>query len=108
MKETTRTYKRAARPLQRLIQAPRFNFQSSSLRNATIRYCAVDAHRTSSDSHGAIDLTAFNTDGFDVSGDGIHIHDSSVWNQVTPSVDQSVDQPVSSTTQCISSKVGQQ
>ena len=63
------------------IQAPRFNFQSSSLRNATIRYCHVDARRTSADSHDAIDLTAFNTDGFDVSGNGIHIHDSSVWNQ---------------------------
>ena len=28
-----------------------------------------------------VDLTAFNTDGFDVSGNGIHIHDCSVWNQ---------------------------
>ena len=63
------------------IQAPRFNFQSSLLRNATIRNCHVDSRRTSADSHGAIDLTAFNTDGFDVSGTDIHIHDCSVWNQ---------------------------
>lgn len=62
-------------------QAPRFNFQSRGLNNATIRYCEVSARRTSEDSHGAIDSTAFNTDGFDVSGHNIHIHDSTVWNQ---------------------------
>lgn len=63
------------------VQAPRFNFQSSALRNATIRNCHVDSRRTSADSHGVIDLTAFNTDGFDVSGNGIHIYNCSVWNQ---------------------------
>ena len=62
-------------------QAPRFNFGSTGLRNATIRYCEVSARRTSADNHGAIDLTAFNTDGFDVSGTDIHIYESSVWNQ---------------------------
>ena len=31
--------------------------------------------------HTPVDLTAFNTDGFDVSGQNIHIHDCSVWNQ---------------------------
>jgi hypothetical protein len=60
-------------------QAPRFNFAGQSLRNATIRHCQVSARRTSEDSHGAVDLTAFNTDGFDVSGQDIHIHDCSVW-----------------------------
>lgn len=63
------------------VQAPRFNFAGLSLKNATIRNCHVDSRRTSADSHGPIDLTAFNTDGFDVSGNGIHIHDCSVWNQ---------------------------
>merc|ERR1712100_723224 len=63
------------------VQAPRFNFQSTALRNATIRNCHVDSRRTSADSHGIVDLTAFNTDGFDVSGTDIHIHDCSVWNQ---------------------------
>jgi len=63
------------------VQAPRFNFQSAGLKNATIRNCHVDSRRTSADSHGMVDLTAFNTDGFDVSGNGIHIYNSSVWNQ---------------------------
>lgn len=64
-----------------LTQAPRFNFQSQFLKNATIRYCQVSARRTSDDGHSAIDLTAFNTDGFDVGGTDIHIHDCDVWNQ---------------------------
>lgn len=62
-------------------QAPRFNFISQALNNATIRYCQVSSRRTSEDSHSDVDLTAFNTDGFDVSGTNIHIHDCSVWNQ---------------------------
>ena len=49
--------------------------------NATIRHSSVSARRTKDDSHSAIDLTAFNTDGFDVSGKDIHIHDCDVWNQ---------------------------
>ena len=28
-----------------------------------------------------IDMTAFNTDGFDVSGNNLWIHDCSIWNQ---------------------------
>ena len=29
-----------------------------------------------------IDMTAFNTDGFDVSGMNVWIHDCQIWNQV--------------------------
>ena len=29
-----------------------------------------------------IDMTAFNTDGFDVSGKNVWIHDCQIWNQV--------------------------
>ena len=39
------------------------------------------AKRTDQDHHGIIDMTAFNTDGFDVSGRNVWIHDCSVWNQ---------------------------
>ena len=63
------------------LNSPRFNFISSALVDATIRYCEVSARRTPADSHGAIDLTAFNTDGFDVAGRNIHVHDCTVWNQ---------------------------
>jgi len=33
------------------------------------------------DGHNIIDVTAFNTDGFDVSGKNVWIHDCNVWNQ---------------------------
>eukprot|EP00729_Bicosta_minor_P008800 gene8800-34626_t len=54
------------------LNSPRFHFMSQGLRDATIRYCDVSARRTTK---------AFNTDGFDVSGKNIHIHDCTVWNQ---------------------------
>lgn len=63
------------------LNSPRFNFISSMLDGATIRNCEVSARRTSADSHTAVDLTAFNTDGFDVAGRNIHVHDVTVWNQ---------------------------
>ena len=31
--------------------------------------------------HSLYDLTAFNTDGFDISGKNIYIHDVNIWNQ---------------------------
>ena len=33
------------------------------------------------DNHNVIDITAFNTDGFDVSGRNVWIHDCTIWNQ---------------------------
>lgn len=39
------------------------------------------ARRTNEDHHGIIDLTAFNTDGFDVTGRNVWIHDCVVWAQ---------------------------
>jgi len=46
-----------------------------------IRFSDIDARRDSKDSHDTIDMTAFNTDGFDVTGNNVHIHDCTVWNQ---------------------------
>jgi hypothetical protein len=43
--------------------------------------CKIEAWRISHDSHTIIDLSAFNTDGFDVTGKNIWIHDCTVWNQ---------------------------
>ena len=43
--------------------------------------CIPSARRTEQDHHNIIDLTAFNTDGFDVSGRNVWIHDCSVWAQ---------------------------
>ena len=41
----------------------------------------ISAKRTDQDHHGIIDMTAFNTDGFDVSGRNVWIHDCNVWDQ---------------------------
>eukprot|EP00039_Didymoeca_costata_P008775 m.116250 g.116250 ORF g.116250 m.116250 type:complete len:436 (-) comp14227_c0_seq7:2968-4275(-) len=46
-----------------------------------IRNCAIDARRDKDDGHDFIDLTAFNTDGFDVTGQNVYIHDVEIWNQ---------------------------
>ena len=42
---------------------------------------SASARRTNEDHHGIIDLTAFNTDGFDVTGRNVWIHDCVVWDQ---------------------------
>ena len=46
-----------------------------------IRNCEISARRTDQDHHGIIDLTAFNTDGFDVDGKNVWIHDCTIWDQ---------------------------
>jgi len=46
-----------------------------------IRNCEISVRRTDQDHHGIIDLTAFNTDGFDVDGRNVWIHDCTVWDQ---------------------------
>jgi hypothetical protein len=46
-----------------------------------IGHCAIDNRENADDSHDVLNLDAFNTDGFDVAGRDIHIHDCVVWNQ---------------------------
>jgi hypothetical protein len=46
-----------------------------------IRHADIDARWTNADYHTLIDLQAFNTDGWDVTGRNVHIHDSVIWNQ---------------------------
>eukprot|EP01083_Nonionella_stella_P279756 951580_1 len=49
--------------------------------NLKIRYTSIVARRTTDASHGGYDLSAFNTDGIDVSGNNVHVHDVDIWNQ---------------------------
>jgi len=46
-----------------------------------IRNSDIDVRRLHDDKHSLIDLTAFNTDGFDFGGKNIWVHDCNVWNQ---------------------------
>eukprot|EP01087_Luapelamoeba_hula_P012826 TRINITY_DN3621_c0_g1_i1.p1 TRINITY_DN3621_c0_g1~~TRINITY_DN3621_c0_g1_i1.p1 ORF type:complete len:437 (-),score=46.54 TRINITY_DN3621_c0_g1_i1:15-1325(-) len=46
-----------------------------------IRYSNVSARRDDYNGHDLWNLGAFNTDGFDVAGKNVHIHDCVIWNQ---------------------------
>lgn len=46
----------------------------------TIRYSNVSVHSSKAKTHDARELQAFNTDGFDVAGSNVHIHDCQIWN----------------------------
>ena len=51
------------------------------VRGLEIRDCEISARRTDADGHSLMDLSAFNTDGFDVRGRDIWIHDVQVYSQ---------------------------
>jgi polygalacturonase len=46
-----------------------------------VRNMSIVARRTKEDGHSWIDLSAFNTDGIDVSGHNVHVHDVDIWTQ---------------------------
>lgn len=57
----------------------------SGVNNVEIRNISIVARRTHRDGHSFLDLSAFNTDGIDVCGHNIHVHDVDIWNQVRAS-----------------------
>eukprot|EP00584_Thalassiosira_punctigera_P006401 CAMPEP_0172531294 /NCGR_PEP_ID=MMETSP1067-20121228/4762_1 /TAXON_ID=265564 ORGANISM="Thalassiosira punctigera, Strain Tpunct2005C2" /NCGR_SAMPLE_ID=MMETSP1067 /ASSEMBLY_ACC=CAM_ASM_000444 /LENGTH=563 /DNA_ID=CAMNT_0013315659 /DNA_START=28 /DNA_END=1716 /DNA_ORIENTATION=+ len=46
-----------------------------------VRYTSVVARRTEKDGHSGLDMTAFNSDGIDLYGKDVYIHDVDIWNQ---------------------------
>ena len=64
-----------------LKNSPYWNTLISNVDGLEIRYCRIEAWRISNTTHTDIDLTAFNTDGFDFTGRNIHVHHCTVWNQ---------------------------
>jgi polygalacturonase len=62
-------------------QSAYHTFHADDVARLEIRFCSVDNRANADDSHSIANLEALNTDGFDVSGRDIYIHDSSVWNQ---------------------------
>jgi len=63
------------------LDSPYWTFWVDDVDGLEVRYCEISARRTDDDHHGIIDITAFNTDGFDVTGKNVWIHDVEVWNQ---------------------------
>ena len=64
-----------------LINSPRWNFYAHDILDLTIRHAKVDCrYNEDHDTHGVRELAALNTDGFDVAGKNIHIHDVEIFN----------------------------
>ena len=57
-----------------LQDSPYHTLYLDSVNNVEVRNTSIIARRTSQDGHGWVDLTAFNTDGIDVSGHNVWIH----------------------------------
>jgi hypothetical protein len=64
-----------------LQDSPYHTMLLNGVNHTTVRNVSIVARRTHHDGHEWIDLSAFNTDGIDVSGNDIHIHDVDIWNQ---------------------------
>ena len=64
-----------------LKNSPYWTFFANDIANLEIRHTDVDARRRAdSRYHNLDEMTAFNTDGFDVAGTNVWIHDCNIWN----------------------------
>ena len=64
-----------------LKDSPYHTLYLDSVHEVEVRNISIVARRTDQDGHSWVDLTAFNTDGIDVSGTNVHIHDVDIWVQ---------------------------
>lgn len=64
-----------------MINSPFWTFWAQNCDGLVVRHSEIDARWDGVDRHTLLDLQAFNTDGFDVTGQYVHIHDVRVWNQ---------------------------
>ena len=64
----------------RLINSPYWTFWAQNCNGLVVRYSEIDVRWDQADKHTYLDLQAFNTDGFDVTGQYVHMHDVTVWN----------------------------
>ena len=60
--------------------SPFWTFWAEECDGLVVRYSDIDVRWTNRDKHTLIDLQAFNTDGFDVTGKNVHMHDLNIWN----------------------------
>jgi polygalacturonase len=64
-----------------LLDSAYWSFYAEQCDGMFIRHSDVSARITDMEKHDWLDLTAFNTDGWDVTGRNVHIADSNIWNQ---------------------------
>ncbi|CAE7523624.1 pgaC [Symbiodinium microadriaticum] len=63
------------------LNSPYWTFWVHDVDGLEVRFSEISARRTDIDYHDLVDMTAFNTDGFDVTGRNVWIHDCEVWTQ---------------------------
>lgn len=64
------------------LNSPHWTTEFKDIDDVVIRHCDVAVRwDEGADDHSGLELTAFNTDGFDLSGSNVHIHDCNIWNQ---------------------------
>lgn len=62
--------------------SPYWTFYLNKVDGLEVRHCEINAKRDhSKTSHDILELSAFNTDGFDVTGRNVWIHDCKIWCQ---------------------------
>jgi len=61
--------------------APLWTMNLKGVNGLEIRDTSIVSRRTNHDGHGLADLSAFNTDGIDVAGHNVYVHDVDIWNQ---------------------------
>jgi hypothetical protein len=64
-----------------LKDSPYWTFWAEQCDGMHIHHTDVSARWTDIDKHTLLDLQAFNTDGFDITGKNVYIHDCWIWNQ---------------------------
>lgn len=64
-----------------LKDSPYWTFLAAQSDGLVVRHTKIEARWTKADNHTLIDLQAFNTDGIDVTGKNVYIHDCDFWVQ---------------------------
>ena len=64
-----------------LKDSPFWTFLSGDSDGLIVRHTKIEARITALEQHTLLDLTAFNTDGIDVTGRNVYIHDTDIWVQ---------------------------
>ena len=61
--------------------SPLYTMRLESVNQVEIHDISIVSRRTNSELHTLLDLSAFNTDGIDVSGHNVWVHDVDIWTQ---------------------------
>lgn len=60
--------------------SPYWTFWAEECDGMVVRYSDVDVRWDNKEKHTLLDLQAFNTDGFDITGRNVYMHDLNIWN----------------------------